>query len=343
MTATGHIEAQRRGRHRPQPVTPVTPLHATDKRPLQSGKRPLQAGKRPLQNSATAVAGRWSRAKTLVPIRVLIWALFLSIAAAALWVTMHVHTERSVFSVALFVHVVSLVVGFGAVLSVDFQAGLWLLGRRKLADVVRFGSATHALIWIGLTGLVLSGALLHPNLSSGRTKIKLVLVLVVALNGFSVLGILDRLERAPGGRLPAGLLVRAAVAVLISQGGWWGATAIGFLNAQATSPTVQRAPGLPAKTGGLHFRTGQAGTARISAPPTSPPSKPAGSRKATARTASERQQRQAVVRYPAARVPAPPTYHQQTTSGSPACRILDALRRAGMPLPPSSSSGYPGC
>jgi len=152
---------------------------------------------------------------------------------------MHLQADSSLLAVALFMHIMSLVVGFGAVLAVDFQALMWMLGRRELADVTRFGAATHALIWIGLAGLVLSGILLHPDLSSTPTRIKLLLVLVVALNGLSALGVQERLDRTPGQRPPVGLLIRATVAVLISQGGWWGAAAIGFVNIQSASMAGQ--------------------------------------------------------------------------------------------------------
>jgi hypothetical protein len=77
----------------------------------------------------------------------------------------------------------SLIAGLGAVLTVDFFALQWLLGRRTLRDVVAVSGGVPLLIWGGLLGLMASGAFLSPDLSSGLTRAKLALVLVVALNG----------------------------------------------------------------------------------------------------------------------------------------------------------------
>jgi hypothetical protein len=314
MAVTGHIDVRQPGRHRPQAATPP---HAGDRHPPH--------------HSATGLAEQ-PATRPLLPTRVLVWALFLLIAAAALWVTMHVHAERTVLTVALFVHIISLVVGFGAVLTVDFQAAMWMLGRRKLEDVVRFGSYTHALIWIGLAGLVLSGALLHPNLSSSHTRVKLILVVVVVLNGLSVLGILEKLEQAPGRRLPPGLLLRATAAVLISQGAWWGATAIGFLSAQSASTGVQRAPRVSASPDELRLKSGQGGIARITEPPASSARRQADVPKATTRIAGT--QHRAVDQHPAVQAPASPSDRQR--AAAQVCRALSAAQRASAASIPQS-------
>ena len=229
----------------------------------------------------------------MIPSRILLWPLVLVIAAAALWMTMHVRADMSLHTVALFIHVMSLVVGFGAVLAVDFQAAMWMLGRRRLIDVTRFGAATHALIWIGLGGLVLSGILLHPDLSSTLTRIKLGLVLIIALNGIVAMGVQSKLDQTREQKPPVGLLIRATVAVMISQGAWWGAAAIGFTNTQSTSTT---AAGQSSGSGsaGTKVRAGNAPApyspvlerpvalppkraANMTAAGASPPTKPAGS------------------------------------------------------------------
>ncbi|MDM4719484.1 hypothetical protein QTQ03_07685 [Micromonospora sp. WMMA1363] len=88
----------------------------------------------------------------------------------------------------------------------------------------------HPLIWGALVGLVLSGAALGPDTSSGLVRIKLCAVLVVGLNGL--------LLRRAGDRITAGdghprwtAMVPGAVGTAISQLGWWTATLIGFWNA----------------------------------------------------------------------------------------------------------------
>jgi len=134
---------------------------------------------------------------------------------------------------ALFVHLVSLVAGFGAVLVADVHGVLWLLGRRRLDQLLSVTHALHAMIWTGLLGLTLSGVLLHPNVLLPRTEIKLALVLVAGLNGLWVGALSRRLARQSAARQPGELDHRLVIAVMtsgaISQAAWWGATLVGFL------------------------------------------------------------------------------------------------------------------
>jgi hypothetical protein len=140
----------------------------------------------------------------------------------------------------LFLHLGALIAGFGAVLVVDLHGVLWLIGRRRLSDLMQITSALHPLIWGGLIVLVASGLLLHPNIVLPRTQIKLVLVLVATLNGMWAHRLSKRLEREPAQSTAAGvdqqLLVRVMAAGAISQTAWWGATLIGFL-ATTSRPT----------------------------------------------------------------------------------------------------------
>lgn len=163
------------------------------------------------------------------------WALALiGVAATAVligvvWAAAHLQADRALHTGALFIHIVALVVGFGAVLTVDWYALLWLLGRRSLHEMAKIGAAVHLPIWLGLAGLVLSGMLLRPDLSAPLTWIKLGLVLLITLNGLHAYAIGERLLRLDG-EVPRRLLLRASAAAALSQLGWWGATIIGFFN-----------------------------------------------------------------------------------------------------------------
>ncbi|PZS35582.1 MAG: hypothetical protein DLM59_02720 [Pseudonocardiales bacterium] len=208
----------------------------------ESGERPASAR---ADSGIAATAGRPDElvaSKPLVPHRLLLWPAVFAGGAAAVYISMHLRADMTLHSVALFGHIMSLVVGFGAVLTVDFQGAMWILGRRQFADVARFGAATHALIWLGLAGLVLSGILLHPNLDSIATRVKLALVLIVAVNGILALGVQARLDSGSSRPPAGGLLVRATATVLVSQLGWWGAALIGFSNSEAMTAPAARAP-----------------------------------------------------------------------------------------------------
>ncbi|WP_147456943.1 hypothetical protein [Micromonospora pisi] len=134
--------------------------------------------------------------------------------------------------VALFCHLTCLVVGFGAVLTVDWFSLRWLLRRERIGTVLTTARGTHLLIWLGLVGLVVSGAALRPDTSSALVQIKLVAVLVVGINGLFLGRVSDRLAAVGDGPVPWSRLLPAAVAATVSQLGWWTATLIGFWNAQ---------------------------------------------------------------------------------------------------------------
>ncbi|MCG6496783.1 hypothetical protein [Kitasatospora sp. A2-31] len=159
-------------------------------------------------------------------------AAVLVVWAASAWTAAHLHADPALHTVALFLHLAALVVGFGAVLAIDYYGLLWMLGRRTLRQVVGFTAPLHVPVWGGLTGLVLSGVLLEPQLSSGLTRVKLGLVLLIALNGVYASTLHRRLEGYEGIRPPARLLARGAVSATVSQAGWWGAVLIGFYNTQ---------------------------------------------------------------------------------------------------------------
>jgi hypothetical protein len=135
--------------------------------------------------------------------------------------------------VALFVHLVSLAVGFGAVVVVDVYGLLWCLGRRASGDVLALATMANALIVVGVIGLLVSGTVLNPDLSSPLIRLKLALVLVILVNGVNAHRFTHRLRALPasvaGDAIPWQYVRRAAVVVSISQVAWWGAMAIGFL------------------------------------------------------------------------------------------------------------------
>jgi hypothetical protein len=151
--------------------------------------------------------------------------------SGSLWLSTHVHPDPTLSQVALFVHLASLVAGLGGVLSVDYFAVLWLLGRRDLRQVLTLSGGITGLVWTGLVGLLVSGALLSPDLTDPLTRLKLALVLIVALNGAVAIIVQYRLA-AFGDHAPRPLMLQAAFTTTISQCGWWGAVIVGFLNSQ---------------------------------------------------------------------------------------------------------------
>lgn len=155
--------------------------------------------------------------------------------AAVSWVAGHVHPDHTLHQVALFAHLASLTIGFGAVLAVDWVALLWLLQRRTLADVLGAAGNAHAPAWVGYAGLTLSGMLLEPDLSDPLTQAKVALVVLIGWNGVAAALLQRWLSRVAAGARPGeGMsqrrLLACACSGAVSQLGWWGAMLIGFLN-----------------------------------------------------------------------------------------------------------------
>lgn len=141
--------------------------------------------------------------------------------------------DTPLFYLWLFVHIISLVVGFGAVLVIDAIGLLWLLGRVPLSFVVRIAHITQQLIWLGWGGLVASGIwlLTLKGYIDALTWIKLFFVLMLGINGLFLHSIKKYVERfVERGHVPLLYLFRITLASAISQLGWWGALSIGFVH-----------------------------------------------------------------------------------------------------------------
>lgn len=133
----------------------------------------------------------------------------------------------------LFIHLISLIVGFGSVIVIDTFGFLWLLKKVKLTFVNRVANVTQPLIWIGWSGLVLTGIplILMKESISGLSTIKIFLVLMVGLNGIFLHFIKKSMDGITDDSiLPNIIKFRITLATFISQIGWWGAIIIGFLN-----------------------------------------------------------------------------------------------------------------
>ncbi len=152
-----------------------------------------------------------------------------ALLGVVIWLSTLVHPNSALHDIALFAHLGFLILGFGAILVADYFFVLWVLGRTTFAEAVTNTSRLHLLVWSGLVGLVISGALLGPNLMSGITILKLGFVAALTLNGLQAMA-LGRRMSALDGPPPMRLLLWGGLTSAVSQICWWGAVVIGFLN-----------------------------------------------------------------------------------------------------------------
>ena len=138
-----------------------------------------------------------------------------------------------IFYSFLFIHVISFIVGFGSVILVDTFGLLFLFKRIKLSLVNQVANVATKLIWLGLTGLIISGSVLiyHKGFIDELTWIKLFFVAMLACNGV-FLGYLKKSTEkfSDTDTLPPIIMFRTGLASTISQLGWWGAIIIGFVH-----------------------------------------------------------------------------------------------------------------
>ena len=140
--------------------------------------------------------------------------------------------EISPFYIFLFIHLASLIVGFGSVVVIDTFGLLWMLKKKKMTEVTAVADITERLIWVGLTGLILSGSglLTMKGYIDNLTWIKLFFVAMLAINGVFLHKLNKQLKVVGNNPLPPYLFFRIGLSSTISQIGWWGAMTIGFVH-----------------------------------------------------------------------------------------------------------------
>ncbi|NJC20975.1 hypothetical protein BJ994_000051 [Arthrobacter pigmenti] len=164
---------------------------------------------------------------------------FLSLAAIAAWIASVtigsvVRVEPPVEQVALTFHTLSVVAAFGAVLLVDWVGFLWLITRRQLHETSRIESAALPIIWAGIGGLLITGALINPDMQNPFTVVKTAAVLILTLNGILLIPCMRRLNSKPRHTrfvdLDVGMRTHLLICLGISQACWWTAMIVGFVN-----------------------------------------------------------------------------------------------------------------
>ncbi|MEO7270256.1 MAG: hypothetical protein ABIW49_13720 [Knoellia sp.] len=136
--------------------------------------------------------------------------------------------------IALGGHLIGMVIGFGAVLLVDWHGLVWLSGLRTFRDSLRIGEAAHPLVWMGLLLIIVTGAFLGPDLGEPTTWVKQLAVLALVNNGVAVrrlgarLSLLSpRIHRIA--ELPQRHRIAMIISLVVSQAAWWTAGVVGFL------------------------------------------------------------------------------------------------------------------
>ena len=134
-------------------------------------------------------------------------------------------------------HVLGLATSVGAVAVIDWHGLLWMGRKRDLRETARIAAAVSPLIWAGLALLGVTGVLLKPDLGLPLVRLKMVAVLVLAVNGVAASETRQVLRNVPTGMAfadgPRPLAARLVVSAFLSQLAWFTAIVVG-LSSQAT-------------------------------------------------------------------------------------------------------------
>jgi hypothetical protein len=161
------------------------------------------------------------------------WGVLLAMLLS-LWIGSTVIPPAWLHTPALFGHLASVIAGLGAAVLLELSGLLWMLRRADIDDLRRVERLVTTLAWLGIVGLLATGAFLQPDLGEPLTAIKMVAVLIAAMNGVGMTRLTDELARLPGGvrfsALPRRLQAWCVWSAVVSQSAWWTAVLIGMLN-----------------------------------------------------------------------------------------------------------------
>lgn len=146
--------------------------------------------------------------------------------------------ESTSFYIALFIHLVGLILAFGSVMVTDLFGMLWVFDRVRFPQIVRVGGVTENFIWIGWGIMIAAGIplALMKGYVDNLMIIKLFFVALIGVNGI----FLNRLHKQLIGyekavHVPKITMFRLMLALFVSQLSWWSALVIGFLHRHVQS------------------------------------------------------------------------------------------------------------
>ncbi|MEX1013273.1 MAG: hypothetical protein WD595_03095 [Waddliaceae bacterium] len=141
--------------------------------------------------------------------------------------------EATPFFIALYIHLIGLIVAFGSVMVTDLFGLLWILDRVRFPQIVNVSQETKNFIWVGWGIMVLSGMTLiyYKGEIDNLTTVKLFFVALIGVNGVFLHFLHEKVKHYKlGENIPNITMFRLMLALTVSQVSWWSAFTIGFLH-----------------------------------------------------------------------------------------------------------------
>jgi hypothetical protein len=141
--------------------------------------------------------------------------------------------DSAPFYILLFVHLSSLILGFGSVMVTDLYGALWARNRVRFTQVVKVSGVTEKFIWIGWAGMVITGIplIILKGEIDKLMIMKFFFVVLVGVNGIPLHFLQKTMQRyKESDAVPNVFMFRLGLSIFVSQLAWWGAVLIGFLH-----------------------------------------------------------------------------------------------------------------
>ena len=123
----------------------------------------------------------------------------------------------------IILHLAGLSAAYGSVIIVDVVGFVWLLRRISRERMLAITAWAQPVVWGGLTAMLISGAMLGPDLSRPLTKLKMGLVILLALNGLNLDALRKRTKSLIGQSFwdtPQSYKVWSIFSIVLSQALW---------------------------------------------------------------------------------------------------------------------------
>ncbi len=133
----------------------------------------------------------------------------------------------------IIIHLAGLCAAYGSVVIVDVIGLLWLgkqMGRERMLAITTWA---QPVVWAGLIAMMVSGARLGPDLSRPLTRVKMVLIILLAINGLNLDALRKRTKELSGQSFwgaPSSYKVWSIFSIVLSQVLWISIVVVAALN-----------------------------------------------------------------------------------------------------------------
>lgn len=133
----------------------------------------------------------------------------------------------------IIIHLAALCVAYGSVIILDIIGLLWLARQVNRERMLTITAWAQPVIWAGLIAMMISGAMLGPDLSRPLTKVKMTLIILLAINGLNLDALRKRTKELSGQSFwdaPTSYKAWSVFSIMLSQALWISIVVVAALN-----------------------------------------------------------------------------------------------------------------